>query len=158
MVFRRLIPSLVIIAFLPLATTACFGKFNLVRKVYKLNQDISPDKWVRWIAFLVLSIVPIYGIATFVDALVLNSIEFWTGQNPVVANAGSQKFTHGPNGELAVSTLRSDGAIDIQITTADGTTHFLTLVRDTEGVSALDRDGRFLASVDHGELSFSPAR
>lgn len=149
---RRLISTLMIVAFLPLTTTACFGKFNLVRKVYKLNEDVSTDKWVRWIAFLILTIVPIYGIASFVDALVLNSVEFWTGQNPIMA--GTSRTTLGPNGEVGVSTLREDGAIDLSITERDGHTHYLKLVRELGGVSAYDADDNLIANMD-GTLAWA---
>ncbi len=154
MKFRRFVSIVAIVSFVPLATTACFGKFNLTRKVYQLNKDVSPDKWVQWIAFLVLNIIPIYGIATFVDALVLNSMEFWTGTNPVVANAGDQRITYGPNGEVGVATFRADGSIDLDISENDGTSHFLKLVRESGGVSAYDDRGQMIASMN-GTLTWA---
>jgi len=150
--FSRLISALAIVVFLPASTTACFGKFNMTRKVYQLNKDISPDKWVQWISFLVLSIVPIYGLGALLDVILFNSIEFWTGENPVV---GEARYTYGPDGLVARSTLRSDGAIDIEITEADGSSHFLTLVRDVDGISALNADGEFIASVRDGQLDWA---
>ncbi len=155
--FRRLISALAIVAFLPVSTVACFGKFNMTRKVYQLNQDVSTDKWVRWIAFLILSIVPIYGIATVLDAVIFNSMEFWTGDNPVTTDAGSTRYTYGPDGVVGRSTLRSDGAIDIEITQADGKSHFLTLVREVDGVSALDASGELIASVRDGKIDWAAA-
>jgi hypothetical protein len=152
--FRRAIAATAIVAFLPLATTACFGKFNLTRKIYTLNKDVSTDKWVQWIAFLVLSIVPIYSIGVVVDTLILNSIEFWTGENPVTARAGEQRAVFGPNGEIATTTLRGDGAIDLEVTEADGTSHYLKLVRELGGVSAYDRDGRLIANMN-GTLAWA---
>jgi hypothetical protein len=66
-----------------LGTSACFGSFNLTRKLYAFNKDVSKDKFVRELVFLGLNIVPIYSIAGFVDAVVANTIEFWTGTNPI---------------------------------------------------------------------------
>jgi hypothetical protein len=64
-------------------TSACFGSFNLTRKLYGFNKDVSPNKFVREVVFLAFNVVPVYGAAGFVDAVITNSIEFWTGKNPV---------------------------------------------------------------------------
>ena len=66
-----------------LGTSACFGSFNLTRKLYGFNKDVSKDKFVRELVFLGLNIVPIYGVAGLIDAVVANTVEFWTGTNPV---------------------------------------------------------------------------
>jgi hypothetical protein len=67
-------------------SSACFGSFNLTRKVYAFNQSVSEDKWVQELVFLAFAIVPIYEVAGALDALIINSIEFWTGDNPVVVH------------------------------------------------------------------------
>lgn len=64
-------------------TSGCFGSFNLTRKVYGFNKTVSKDKFVQELVFLGLNVVPVYGIASFIDAIVANTIEFWTGKNPV---------------------------------------------------------------------------
>jgi hypothetical protein len=64
-------------------TSGCFGSFNLTRKLYGFNKDVSKDKFVRELVFLGLNIVPIYGVAGFIDAVVANTVEFWTGENPI---------------------------------------------------------------------------
>src|SRR5262249_8925874 len=45
-----------------LGTSGCFGSFNLTRKLYGFNKDVSKDKFVRELVFLGLNIVPIYGV------------------------------------------------------------------------------------------------
>lgn len=79
---RTLGVSLTLTAFL-FTTSGCFGGFNLTRNVYNFNKRVSPEKWVQELVFLGLVIVPVYGIAMLVDAIIINSIEFWTGNNPV---------------------------------------------------------------------------
>ena len=59
----------VIAGFGPLATAGCFGNFALTRKVYDYNKDVSSDKWVRWLVFLVLNVIPVYGFATMFEGL-----------------------------------------------------------------------------------------
>ena len=149
--FRRSIAVAALAAFMPMATAGCFGRFEAVRKVYDFNKEIHTDKWVVWVAFLVMSIVPIYGLAVFVDTIVFNSVEFWTGTNPMVSGTD---VLHGPNGELANVTYREDGKIDYEIFTATGERHFVTLARGAHSVIALDEQGRFIARV--GDLDGSP--
>lgn len=64
-------------------TSGCFGSFNLTRKLYVFNKTVSKDKFVRELVFLGLNVVPIYGISAFIDAVVANTVEFWTGTNPI---------------------------------------------------------------------------
>lgn len=67
-----------------LGSSACIGSFHLTRKVYAFNKSVSPDKWVQELVFLAFAVVPVYSIASGLDVLVINSIEFWTGENPVM--------------------------------------------------------------------------
>lgn len=68
---------------------SCIGSFMLTRKVYDWNTNIG-DKWVNELVFLVCVAVPVYGIASFVDMVVLNSIEFWSGENPMAMQDGEK--------------------------------------------------------------------
>lgn len=67
-------------------SSGCFGSFNATRKLYSFNKGVG-DKWVQEIVFLAFTILPIYSIAGLVDVLVLNTIEFWTGDNPMTASS-----------------------------------------------------------------------
>ena len=75
---------------LSLHVSGCFGSFALTRNIYGLNERISDNKFVRWLVFLGFSIIPVYEVGALVDVLVINSIEFWTGSNPL-ASAGTQE-------------------------------------------------------------------
>ena len=144
---RRFVAVLVLVCFVPAASTACFGKFQLVHKVYRVNQDIDPDKWVQWFGFLVLSVVPIYGLALFIDLVFANSVEFWTGSNPIQADAGTQKVVRGPGGELMTLTWQGGGAIDVAIESEGRAVASFKLVTEREALSAWDENGRLLARV-----------
>lgn len=63
--------------------TACFGSFNLTRKLWTFNKTVSNDKFVQELVFLGFNVVPVYGIAGFIDAVVANTVEFWSGTNPI---------------------------------------------------------------------------
>lgn len=71
----------------------CIGTFGLTGKVYNFNKGLG-DKWIQEIGFLVLIIVPIYEIAVIVDAIVFNSIQFWTGSNPVAMQPGEKEIQY----------------------------------------------------------------
>ena len=69
-------------ALLPLES--CIGNFALTHKVLSWNQQIG-DKWVNEIVFVCFCILPVYEISALADVLVINSIEFCSGKNPVTA-------------------------------------------------------------------------
>lgn len=86
--------------------SSCIGSFGLTNKVKDWNESLG-NKFVNELVFVCMHIVPVYPIAIFADAVVLNSIEFWTGENPMAANVGETKIVTNTAGE------------DIQITTTE---------------------------------------
>ena len=79
--------------------SSCIGSFGLWNSLKDWNQGVS-NKFVNELIFLAFHIVPVYEIAYLADALVLNSIEFWSGSNPT----GEVKTVQGENGEYLVKT------------------------------------------------------
>ncbi len=144
---RRFAAVLVLVCFIPVASTACYGKFQLVRTVYRVNAVIDPDKWVRCFSFIVLSVVPIYALALVIDLVVANSVEFWTGSNPVLGDAGTRKVLSGPNGESLTLVWAGAGAIDVTLESAGREPTQFRLVTERGALSAWDADGRLLARV-----------
>lgn len=90
--------------------TGCFGEFALVRKVYDWNDNLSDSKFVKTLVFYVLNIIPVYGIASFIDVVILNLIEFWSGSNPLSMN---------------------EGDYEMQMTTIDGVQYKIEATKDT---------------------------
>ena len=82
--------------------SSCIGSFGLWNSLKDWNQGVS-NKFVNELIFLAFHIVPVYEIAYLADALVLNSIEFWSGSNPT-ASIGEVKTVQGENGEYLVKT------------------------------------------------------
>ena len=68
----------------------CIGNFSLTRTVLNWNKKVS-NKFINELLFIVLHIIPVYQITIFVDALVINSIEFWTGKNPIAMGPGESE-------------------------------------------------------------------
>jgi hypothetical protein len=67
----------------------CYGKFALTRKLYTWNGSLG-DKWINSLATFAMVVIPVYGAAGFVDYVILNTIEFWTGKNPVTLKTGEK--------------------------------------------------------------------
>ena len=86
--------------------SSCIGSFGLSNKLLDWNQNID-NKFVNELVFIVFWIVPVYEISVLADVLVLNSIEFWSGSNPV-ADAGIVKTIETKDGTYAIET-KKDG-------------------------------------------------
>lgn len=151
---RRTLAVFVLAGFLPLATTGCFGSFQLTRKVYKFNREVSPDKWIRELTFLVMLVLPVYGFASFLDAVVFNSIEFWTGNNPVLAARGSTRTIETAEGSATLTRVDED-TLDVRLTGADGREARFLLSQGEDGFVARAPGGELLARV--GEADGEPA-
>ncbi|MDR1919612.1 MAG: DUF3332 domain-containing protein [Tannerellaceae bacterium] len=68
--------------------SSCIGSFSVFNKVLSWNNTIG-DKWTNELVFLVMCIIPVYEISLFLDIAILNTIEFWVGENPI-SDLGAQ--------------------------------------------------------------------
>ena len=93
--------------------SSCIGSFGLFNKVLSWNQSVG-DKWVNELVFLACNIVPVYPIAFFIDSIVLNTIEFWTGDNPVAST--KVKTVEGKDGLYTIETSKEGHKITKQET------------------------------------------
>lgn len=64
-----------------LLTTSCVGSFSLFNRVAKWNMRATSSKFLNEIIFILIS--PAYAVCAVTDLLVLNTVEFWSGSNPV---------------------------------------------------------------------------
>ncbi len=139
--------SVLFMAFLSLglstALTGCYGTFPLIRKAYAFNKSVSPNKFVQEAVFLVMTVIPVYGVAGAADALILNSIEFWTGKAPTIGAT----HVESKDGATAAAKILDDGALELTVTDARGKSETAILVREADGVSARSLDGAFLGKV-----------
>ena len=103
---------------------ACYGPFNLTKKLYDWNGKVG-DKFTNELVFFVFIVVPVYQVSLFIDGVVLNSIEFWTGSNPVAMNEG----------DIDVQVVEKDGN-SYQITATKNKYHIIQLKGTNEGAEA----------------------
>lgn len=64
---------------------SCIGSFALTNKLLAWNRTID-NKFVNELVFFAFWIVPVYEVSSLADVLVLNSIEFWSGESPVASH------------------------------------------------------------------------
>lgn len=105
--------------------SSCIGSFGLHSKLTNWNQGIG-TKFVNELVYLACNIIPIYPVCYLADALVINSIEFWSGSNPM-ANVGDVKKVKGENGNYLVETLENGYSI-----TKEGEDTAMQLIYDKE--------------------------
>jgi hypothetical protein len=72
-----------LLSFVALTGASCLGSFSLTSGLADWNRKATDEKWFNEFIFLGMVIIPVYGFAILVDAILLNSIEFWSGNNPV---------------------------------------------------------------------------
>ena len=154
-------------ALVSLSATGCFGGFNLTRKLYGFNASVS-NKFVRWIVFLLLVFIPVYGLFIFLDVIILNVIEFWTGSNPVSARRDlgnghmlaldlvpgtpdTVRVVHSHRGEV-VRVIHARRHAD-GITLLGPSLEPLARVREVDGEVAIEgADGATLARLDASSI------
>jgi hypothetical protein len=148
-VMKKILISVVLLAFL---TTGCTGSFNLTRKVYNFHRSQS-DKWADELCFLLVVLVPVYGIATFADAIVFNSVEFWTGDNPIEMTKGDTNIRIVKQGDEEMIVAYNTKTDEVIVTPKMNSGEKPTLVfeRNNEMVLAKNDQGQTLYSSVKGE-------
>ena len=63
---------------------SCIGSFALFNKVKSWNDQVG-DKFVNELVFVAMWILPVYELSFVADLFILNTIEFWSGSNPALA-------------------------------------------------------------------------
>lgn len=81
-----------------LSLASCIGSFKLTNNLLSWNNQIG-SKFVNELVFVAFWILPVYEVSGLADLLVLNSIEFWSGNNPV---AKGKKVIEGNDGKYLV--------------------------------------------------------
>lgn len=136
--------------------TSCIGNFALTNKLLSWNKQIG-NKFVNELVFFCFWLLPVYEVTALADVVVLNSIEFWSGTNPI---AQGKSVIDGKDGRYLVEcdgkgytiTSENDGSVvrldfdnadkSWSITANDETVKFMTMVDDNH-VKMLSPNGGF---------------
>ena len=80
---------------------SCIGSFALFNKVKDWNDHVG-DKFVNELVFVAMWILPVYELSFAADLFILNTIEFWSGTNPALAQAET-KVVDGKDAQYLVA-------------------------------------------------------
>ncbi len=127
--------------------SSCIGRFALTNKVLSWNNQIG-SKFVNELVFVAFWVLPVYEVTALADLLVINSIEFWSGNNPIEAYT---KVVKTDNGNYLV---KCDGKGYDIINTADGKKVRLDFDVRTQTWSVVDGDNKvpFMTFIDEGHV------
>ena len=151
----RFVTGVVVICFMAVST-ACYGPFNLTRNVYHWNSGIKgsgevSEKWMKEFVFFGMIIIPVYMFSALLDAFIFNSIQFWSGDNPIkasnvghdgqakVARLGDATVRWTAREEGATVTYERNGIVERRA----------TIVPDTTGYRLVDEAGITLAEATY---------
>lgn len=166
---KILLPVCVVALASSMLFTSCIGSFKLTNKVLSWNHQIS-NKFVNELVFVGLWILPVYEISAIADALIINSIEFWSGTNPIEAgtktvtsdnerylvawdNTG-YKITNETTGEETRFNFDAD-TNSWALATPEGDITILTFIDDTHvKVPTLDGSSTIVELSDNGVLAY----
>ena len=81
---KHLIVATVVALSASMMMQSCIGSFALFNKVKAWNEHVG-DKFVNEIVFVAMWILPVYELCFAADLFILNSIEFWSGENPALS-------------------------------------------------------------------------
>ena len=123
--------------------TGCYGSNACFEKLHKWNGTLG-NKWLNSIVHFILNIFGVYWICLgLIDGLVLNTVEFWTGSNPLAS--GDSYFEQDAQGNSIAAVKNADGTMSVEVTTAAGEKATMTLQRDENVIRALDAEGNVVA-------------
>lgn len=138
----------VLIAGSSLVFSSCIGSFGLTHSVLKWNNQVG-SKFLNELVFFAFWILPVYEVTALADVLVLNSIEFWSGRNPILASTQTIKTE---SGDYLIAS-DSKGYTITEINTGERTR--LAFEADTRTWSYVSENGTrypFLTFVDDDEI------
>jgi len=136
--------------------SSCIGSYRLFNKYEKWQCNMTNNKIVNGIVGLILE--PIVGTVCFlVDHIVLNTIEFWSGNNPM--SAGTTTTVKGQDGRYYAVKVLKDG-YEVKAPTGEITLFIHDNANDSwsmeqngvkKDIFRFNADGTIQATLQNGE-------
>lgn len=116
---KHLVVAVVLALSASMMMQSCIGSFALFNKVKNWNEHVG-DKFVNELVFVAMWILPVYELCFTADLLILNSIEFWSGENPALS--AETKVVDGKDAQYLVA--RNEAGYTITNMTTKQVTRF----------------------------------
>lgn len=124
--------------------SGCLGQNALFNTVQDWNAKATEEKFVNQGISFAFWFLPVYGLTILADIVILNSVEFWTGTNPLSNKrakvAGTTERVSDGLGNEALLTYQEDGSVQVEVFRGAETERFV-----------LVRDGNQVVRVQDGE-------
>lgn len=125
--------------------TGCLGQNALFDTVQDWNATATNNKFVNQGISFIFWWVPVYGLSLLGDIIIFNSIEFWTGTNPISNEgakvAGTTETVTDGMGNQAELTYNADGSISV-LATSNGAEESYTLIKENGKVIKIQDEQR----------------
>lgn len=152
---RFLTVAVILAAAGSLLFTSCIGSFKLTSKVLEWNSQVG-NKFVNEVVFFAFWVLPVYELSMLADVLVINSIEFWSGSNPIaetkIIDGKDARYEIKSNADGYIVTNLNDNSVikfnfdevdNSWAVEANGESHkFMKYIDDTH-VEMITPDGSF---------------
>lgn len=128
---------------------SCYGRFPVTKAIYRWNGRITDITLVHSIIMIVFVIIPVYPLAMLLDAIIINTVEYWTGDNVVITQIHEQpdgtRVVFGPGAlenEAILTIYRQDEVLAQRMFSRDEAG--ITTVRNESGevISHVKPDGK----------------
>jgi hypothetical protein len=145
--------------------TGCMGQMGLSQQAIGVNLKLIDNRYGRAAFYMILS--PVYGVVGAIDLLIINSIEFWTGTNPITKKSPAVVDTpvdswmtidDDLNGSMSGAPLSSatlkggeNNTMSVDIIDADGNEQTISGIRVDNRVDFY-LDGKLIKSATLEEL------
>lgn len=98
-----LVASLLLIGTMPTLTSCFVGSFGCMNKMFEWNYEVSDNRYIAALIGIILGPIE-FAVGGFLDTVIFNSMEFWTGSNPmastqVVQGSDGQFYAVASNGQ-----------------------------------------------------------
>lgn len=140
--------SAILVAGCSLCFSSCIGSFTMMNKVMSWNNQVG-NKFVNELVFFCFWIIPVYEVSFIIDIAVLNSIEFWSGSNPMTAHT---KVVDTENGRYLIACDGKGYTITHKTT---GESMRMEFIEDSNSWAIEDKDGElqpFMTFVDDNHV------
>ncbi|ERP85473.1 hypothetical protein Q670_07240 [Alcanivorax sp. P2S70] len=131
--------------------TGCLGQNALFDTVQDWNADATDNKFVNQVISFAFWWIPVYGLSLLGDIIIFNSIEFWTGTNPISQEgarvAGTTETVTDGLGNEAQLTYHADGSIGVLATSGDVAESYTLIKEGSKVIKVQNGQREVLGSI-----------
>jgi hypothetical protein len=131
------------------SSNGCLGPFNLTVKLHSWNSNVG-SKFVNNLVFWAFCIIPVYEVTSFLDVVVFNLIEFWSGSNPISMNEGERDTQIVSSGENTYEVTATKNKFEIKQINGPESGEMIEIIFEPETYSCyLNHQGELVKLLEY---------